>query len=312
MRKVSMILGLLSFALAGSARAQNEAAPPVIENTAPPALDANGAPVAAPEAAPAPAPVAASGYPDEYALRPLTLAGGTFQATVPVVLNLSKNAVLKPVWIPLDLRYGVNDQLELFVSHNIHATPLAFGGGGLCLGGKDRGCTKSNGDSSFYNNLNVGAQFSLTKSGGIELSGIGALEIREISPDLLAAIDVGVGFKYVGAPVSIKAAPMIGIGVTKRSADNNKEFISVPVQLAFQASPQLAAFIDTGIFGPTSHFGDLYALPVGIGASFLASHGLDVGAEFMLPALVAGSAYVSDAKGVNVRTLMVFAAYRTN
>ena len=56
MRKVSTILGLALFALAGSARAQNESAPP--EN-APPALDANGAPVAAPEAAPAPAPVAA-------------------------------------------------------------------------------------------------------------------------------------------------------------------------------------------------------------------------------------------------------------
>jgi hypothetical protein len=263
--------------------------------------------------------VAAGAYPDEYALRPLTLAAGTFQATVPVVLNLSKNAVLKPVWVPLDLRFGVNDQLELFLSHNVHGTPLAYGGGGVCLGGKDRGywtmlagsCQKSNGDAAIYNNLNVGAQFSLSKSGGIELSGIGALEIRDISPDLLAAIDVGVGFKYVGAPISIKAAPQIGIGVTKRST-GNKEFISVPVQLAFQASPQLAAFIDTGIFGPTSHFGNLYSLPVGIGASFLASHGLDVGAEFMLPALVAGSVYTSDAKGANVRTLMVFAAYRTN
>lgn len=53
MRKVSMILGLALFALAGSARAQEESAPPA---GAPPALDANGAPVAAaPEAAAAPA-----------------------------------------------------------------------------------------------------------------------------------------------------------------------------------------------------------------------------------------------------------------
>jgi hypothetical protein len=309
MRKVSTLVGLTLLALAGSARAQ-EAAAPAGDIAPPPAGDAAGAPAA--EAAPAPAAAVAGAYPDEYALRPLTLAAGTFQATVPVVLNLSKNAVLKPVWVPLDLRYGVSDVLEVFVSHNNHGTPLAFGGGGVCLGGKDRGCIKSNGDSAFYNNLNIGAQYSLTKSGGIELSGIGALEIREISPDLLAAIDVGVGFKYVGAPVSIKAAPMIGIGVTKRSADGNKEFISVPVQLAFQASPQLAAFIDTGIFGPTSNFGKLYALPLGIGASFLVSHGLDVGAEFMLPALVGGSDYASDQKGANNRTLMVLAAYRTN
>jgi len=41
-------------------------------------------------------------------------------------------------------------------------------------------------------------------------------------------------------------------------------------------------------------------------------HGLDVGAEFMLPVAVAPSAIPSDFKGINMRTLMVFAAYRTN
>lgn len=52
MRKVSMFLGLALFALAGSARAQNESAPP--------ALDAAGAPLASPEAAPAPVPATSS------------------------------------------------------------------------------------------------------------------------------------------------------------------------------------------------------------------------------------------------------------
>jgi hypothetical protein len=305
MRKVSTLVGLTLFALAGLARAQEAA--PAADTAAPPAGDAAAAPAAAPEgaAAPAAAPAAAmGGYPDEYALRPLTLAAGTFQATVPVVLSLSKNAVLKPVWVPLDLRYGINDQLEVFLSHNVGGTSPAFGHGGVCLGGTDRGCAK------FYNNLNVGGQYSLTKNNGIELSGIAAVELRQLSPDMLAAVDIGVGFKYVGAPISIKAAPMIGIGVTKRDA-GNKEFISVPVQVAFQANPQLALFLDTGIFGNTDHFGDNYVVPAGIGASFLASHGLDVGAELMLPAAVAPSAVPSDFKGVNMRNLMLFAAYRT-
>jgi hypothetical protein len=251
------------------------------------------------------APAAAGAYPDEYALRPLTLAGGTFQATVPVVLNLSKNLVLKPVWIPLDLRYGVNDQLELFVSHTAHGTSQAFGQGGVCLGGTNRGCAK------LYNNVNVGGQYSLVKSGGVELSGIVALEFRQLSSPMQLAVDVGVGFKYVGAPISIKVAPMIGIGANKRS-EGNKEFLSVPVLFAFQATPQLAIFLDTGIFGPTTKFSDNYFVPVGIGASFLVQHGLDVGAEFMLSDALAGSTTPSDLKGVNLRTLMVFAAYRTN
>jgi hypothetical protein len=246
---------------------------------------------------------------DEYALRPLTLGAGVFQVTVPVVLNLSKSAVLKPVWIPLDLRYGVSDQLEVFVSHNDHATPLAFGGGGVCLGGKDRGCFKSNGDSAFYNNLNVGAQFSFLKNAGVELSGIGALEIREISPDVLAAINVGVGIKYVAAPISIKAEPQIGIGVNKRDV-GNKEIISVPVQFAYQASPVLAIYLDTGIFGATDQFSKHYVVPAGIGANFLVQHGLDVGAEFMLPQAIAGSDLPSDDKGANIRTLMIYAAWR--
>jgi len=296
MRKVAMTLGLTLFALAGSARAEDGAPTS--------AGDSAGAPAA--EAAPAPplAPAGSGAYPDAYALRPLTLAAGMFQATVPVVLNLSKNRVLEPVWVPLDLRLGVNDQLELFISHNAFSSPLAAGEGGVCLGGTNRFCEK------VYDNVNVGGQMSLLKDNGIELSGIVALEFRRLSSPMYLAVDVGVGFKYTAAPISIKVAPVIGIGVDKRSL--NKEFISVPVQLAYQASPQLAIFLDTGIFGPTSSFSDFYDVPVGIGASFLVQHGLDVGAELMLPAAVASSNFSSDDKGFNSRTLMVFAAYRTN
>ena len=146
------------------------------------------------------------------------------------MLNLSKDAVLKPVWVPLDLRYGVNDQLEVFVSHTGPGTaiatggsPLGGGGGGVCIGGTDRGCPK------FYNNINVGAQYSLMKSGGIELTGIGALEFRQLSDPMELAIDVGVGFKYISAPIAIRATPVIGIGVNNRDV-GNKEYISVPVQ----------------------------------------------------------------------------------
>jgi len=307
MGKVGVVLGLGLFALTGSVRAQDGTPAPSGDTAAATAGDAAGAPAPGAEVAPAPAPApgGSGAYPDEYALRPLTLASGTFQATVPVVLNLSKNKVLKPVWVPLDLRLGVNDQLELFISHNAFGSPLAVGEGGVCLGGTNRFCEK------LYNNVNVGGQMSLLKDNGLELSGIVALEFRRLSSPMYLAVEVGVGLKYVGAPISIKAAPVIGIGANKRSV-GNKEFLSVPVQLAYQASPQFAIFLDTGIFGPTSNFSDLYDVPVGIGASFLVQHGLDVGAEFMLPAAVASSRVSSDSRGFNARTLMVFAAYRTN
>jgi len=45
-----------------------------------------------------------------------------------IVLNLSKDAVLKPVSIPLDLRFGVTNELEVFVSHTVLGAPMAWGG----------------------------------------------------------------------------------------------------------------------------------------------------------------------------------------
>jgi hypothetical protein len=321
MRKNIAILSILATSLMSyAAMAQDEAAappegaPPVIGDAPPAGAPPEIAPAPAPEAAAAPV-AAPAGYPDEYALRPLTLAAGMFQATLPIVINLSKNAVAKPVWIPLDLRFGVTNEFEVFVSHNVTgALPLAAGGG-LCIGGTDRGCDK------FYNNVNVGGQFSFFKASGLELSGLLALDFRQISDPMLLSVDLGIGFKYVAAPVSVKIAPQIGILVTNRSGTTstsggttttftpNKELIAVPLQVAFQAAPQIAIFLDSGLFSWTKNFGDKYIVPVGIGGDFLAMHGLDVGLEFMMPTLAKGSAYSGGA--ADNRTLMVFASWRS-
>ena len=309
MRKNIAILSILATSLmsyAAMAQTPPEGAPPVIGDAPPAGAPPEIAPAPAP--APAAAPVAApASYPDEYALRPLVLAPGMFQATLPIVINLSKNAVAKPVFIPLDLRFGVTDQLEVFVNHVVPGGSPAMGGGpvpaaGLCLGGTDRKCPK------VYNNVNVGGQYSFLKASGVELSGLLAAQFRQFSPDMLFAVDVGVGVKYVSAPVSVRLNPQIAIGINKRDG-GNKEYLGVPVQIAVQAAPQVAAFIDSGIFGPTSHFGDLYTLPIGIGASFLAMHGLDVGLEFMLPMVAKGSFYGGGA--ADARDVMIFASWRS-
>jgi hypothetical protein len=312
MRTKTAILSILATSLMSYSAIAQEEAPPPAEGAAP---AAEAEPAAAPEAAPAPAPemappaaaapaaAAPSAYSDQYALRPLTLSAMMFQGTLPVVLNLSKSAMLKPVWIPLDLRFGVTNEFEVFVSHSPEGAPLAFGHGGLCLGGTSRGCTK------VYNNVNLGGQFFFVKQSGFEASGLLALELRQFSPDMLMAVAVGVGLKYVAAPVSVKLTPQVGIGVNKRSDLGNKEFISVPLQIAVQAAPQIAVFLDSGLFGPTPHFGDLYVVPIGIGASFLAMHGLDVGAEFMLDAVAKGSAVGGGS--ADRRTAMIFASWRS-
>ena len=219
MQRVSARVGLALVALSGSALAQDEnpVATPAVDTATPPAGDGVAAPASAPEAAPAPAPPAGT----TYVSRGLTVGAGSLQVTLPVVLDLSKDEMLKPVWIPLDLRFGVTDQLDVFLSHNYFSLPLAFRGGGVCIGGKDRHCSK------FYDNLNLGVELSFLKKAGIELSGIGTLEFRSF--DLRqVAVDLGIGFKYSGGPMAIKAAPQIGIAVNKRD-EQAKEFIAVPV-----------------------------------------------------------------------------------
>ncbi|MGB8299018.1 MAG: hypothetical protein WCG85_26605 [Polyangia bacterium] len=299
LRKTIAGLSILGASLVASAAIAQDQVAPLSEGPTP-------VPEETPAAGPAPGPAAAPvwtplGYPDAYVLRPLTVPPGMFQGTLPVVLNFSTNKALKPVWIPLDMRFGMTDQLEFFVSHNALGAPLAVGGGGLCLG-KSQYCPHT------YNNLNVGGQFSLAKSKGIEVSGLLAAEFRQFSPDLLFAVDVGVGVKYVSAVFSARATPRLGIGVNRRNAENEQEAIAVPIQLALQAAPRLAAFLDTGLFGPTNQFSSLYTIPVGVGADFLPRHGFDVGAEFMFRSLGQGSAVTGTA--TDSRTLMLYAVSR--
>lgn len=282
MRQSTVILSILTTScLSFAATAQDE-----------PATPPAGAPAWIPR-----------GYPDAYTHRPLTVPPGMFQITLPVVLNFSKGEVLKPVWIPLDMRFGMADRFELFISHNALGKPLAVGQGGPCLG-KVQSCPKS------YNNLNIGGQYSLARIGPVELSGFLAAEFKQFSPDTLFAIDVGVGVKYVASIFSVKATPRFGVGAYKRGP-GNEEGVGVPIQIALQASPRLAPFIDTGIFGmfgSSNRFSDTYEVPLGVGVDFLATHGFDVGAEFMFPTLGHGSTIAG--KATDSRTLMLYMAWR--
>jgi hypothetical protein len=105
--------------------------------------------------------------------------------------------------------------------------------------------------------------------------------------------------------VAIKVAPQIGIAVNKRD-EQPKEFIAVPVEVALQATHELAVFLDTGAFGPKNEFSQEYAVPVGVGAAFAVMPILDVGAEFMLPLARTGN---KDNKAFDTRTVMIYAAF---
>jgi len=291
MRKVLVLIGLAFVSFAGIARAQEEAAeaPAATEPAADPAGDPAMAEPAAAE--PAAAMAAPAGYPDEYALRPLNVSAGMLEVTVPVVVNLSKEMVGKPINVPLMVRYGVTEELELSLSHST----------GLCLTGKDNGCAK------VYNDVMIGASYSFMKDSELELAALVGLDIWHLSDPMMMAADVGVALKYNTGAIGIKAAPQVEIGLNKRDAGNVKQVIGLPVEVAFQASPELAPFLQTGIAGPTDGFADSYIVPLGIGANYLLSHGLDLGAIFTLPMVATG---MSGNKAFDSRTLTIYAAWR--
>jgi len=278
MRKVLVLFGLAFVSFAGMARAQ-EGAPVVAEPTVAPAGDPAAPAVAAP-----------AGYPDEYALRPLGVAAGMVEVLVPVEIELSKGMVAKPINIPLEVRYGLSEQLELKLFHLT----------GLCLTGKEKGCTK------VYNDVGLGVAYSFLKNSELELAAMGGLLFSNFS-DLAMDANVGLGVKYIAGAIGVNAAPQMWIALNKRDKRLEKDALWIPVQVAYQVNPQLAPFVRTGIFGPTDHFGDMYTIPLGVGANYLLQHGLDLGAAFTLTSLVSG---VSGNKALDSRELLIYAAWR--
>jgi hypothetical protein len=231
---------------------------------------------------------AQGGYPDAYAVRPLQLPAGMVQLKVPVIINMSKGAVGSPVYIPFELRLGLTSELELRIFQPGH---------GLCVSGRARGC------GHVYNDLGLGLLYSVMREQGMELALLGAVEITSFASPVTVRLDVGMAFKYVHAPFSIAAWPTVGIGLNHR--DGNGDSLNIPVEFAYQLSPPTALFVESGLFGDASDFGNTWSSPLGVGINYLLQHGVDMGAEFKLTNLV------GNGSGADGRLFLFYFALRS-
>jgi hypothetical protein len=218
------------------------------------------------------------GYPDEYALRPLQLPTEMVQLKVPLIINLSKDNVGNPIFIPFDIRFGLSNELELDIFH-----PRL----GLCVSGQSKGCGR------VYNDLAVGLLYSVMRERDVDLSFFGAFEVAQFSSPAHLRLDAGVAFKFVQPQWSIFAKPYIGIGMNHR--DENGDGFYMPIEFAFQLSRPTALFIETGFYGDLHNLGDTWSSPVGVGINFLLQHGIDMGAEFKLDDLI-GNGSTTDSR----------------
>ena len=230
---------------------------------------------------------AQGGYPDAYAVRPLQLPASMVQLKVPVIINLSKDAVGSPVYLPFELRLGLTSDLELRIFQP---------GYGLCVSGRARRC------GHVYNDLGLGLLYSVMREQGMELSLLGAVEVTSFASPATVRLDAGLAFKYVQAPFSIAAWPYVGIGLNHR--DGNGDSINLPVEFAYQLSPPTALFIEGGLFGDAHDFGNTWSSPLGVGINYLLQHGIDMGAEFKFTNLV------GNGSGPDGRLFLVYFAFR--
>jgi hypothetical protein len=269
----------------GAARAQDGTAPPPAE----------GAPAAPPPAAATAEQVTQNAEP---AGGGLTNAAGQVSVSVNLAINLSKDAVAKPINIVPNIYYGVTDKLSVGITHGaLPGFPPAAGG--ICLGGTARGCPK------VYNNLNLDVLASLMRQAGLELAFHGGLDFRQFSDPMQVALRVGAAVKFGTGPIGILFDPSVQIALNNRTNSLTKEFISVPLHVGFQATPVLSIGALTGLYGFTPSFGDRYIVPVAVDAGFSVNRSSDVGAQFVFLNL-AGKGSTAD-----LRSLILTYNFRT-
>ena len=187
-------------------------------------------------------------------LTPVLVAPGTIDIRVPLVIELSKNQAFKQFAIPLDLYYGVNENLTVGLSHSEGTVQsvLPYGlrfGRGICLGGEKNGCP------AVYDNIGVDALFGFMK-GILQLAGHGGFEVRSLDEGYWA-LRLGVLFQApLATNIAIITDPRITLGLNKRDLGNFDDLV-LPLAVQLWSGTTRVA-VRTGLSGIADEFSDTY------------------------------------------------------
>lgn len=260
-------------------------------------------------------PIEKEGWPAEITRRPLTLADGMLEVTVPLGIGLSKDRAGKPIFFTPSVYYGVTDTLTLGIRHFQ----------GLCVsGGPD--CPK------VYNDLSVDSLWRVWRGGSTDVAVGVALNLSPVTDPFALAAEARVVARLRGGPASLTVAPALEVGITNRDAarteplafplatttfgffqtvPNGREMLRVPATLAVQATPSLALAVATSLDGPldppTGGFWDYYRIPLGVGLVLFVDK-VDLGASFTFLNLLGKQTGQLDR--TDIRGMQVFVTYR--
>jgi hypothetical protein len=234
-------------------------------------------------------------WPTELVRRPLTLAQGMFELTLPVNANLAPGAVAQPVFLNPSLYYGVTPNVTVGLRHFV----------GLCVTGSSNGC------GDVYNDVSVDSIWSFVREQNTDVALGAALNASHLDPVTLNA-EVRLAARYrMGSVAAVTVAPQLNFGLTERdtqativgtnatTASGNREVLTVPVTLQVQGTDRLAVAVSTAIAGPldpqVGGFGDSYTIPLAAEVDYAVTNMLDLGANFSFTNL-AGKNSTSDAR----------------
>ena len=178
-------------------------------------------------------------------------------------INTSKNSAFKPVEFPVNLFWGVSDDVMIGITHE-HGLRLN-------AGGNDPRFNK------VYNDVGFGSVIYLGSGRNYEVDLHAGVPFHRLSPDLLAGVQVGIlGRANFSEHVALVYDPSLYFGVNRRKIDNG-DFLHVPIWFYFQPTPVIAPFVGTGVDGPLDGFGDNFTIPIEGGVLFTVAQGIHIG-----------------------------------
>lgn len=197
---------------------------------------------------------------------------GMVSARVLLDINLSADAVGKPISLAPDLFYSATDKFQLGI---VHQGPIGWQtrpGPGLCLTGTDNGCPH------LYDNIGFDAMLGLLFA-ETSLSAHGTLFINTFDPTTQLGLGVGfAGKTRFGGKAALVYDPKVVLALNERDTVHDALFIPLELELQLGA-PDTLRFL-SGVFGDLSAFGDTYQIPLGIGFVHNLNPHLDLGARF--------------------------------
>jgi len=210
-----------------------------------------------------------------------------------VGIDMSDGNEFKKVTLIPSVAYGITDQLQVMLYHPLN---------GICLGddtaplGGTAPCPK------VYNDIGIAAHYYVLNSGKFLLAPHVNVPIWSFDTFVMGVGAGALGQLVLTPKLAVFIDPTILVQANERDPITIFDLILVPVQVGYQITPVLYAYLGTGIFSTFKNFGDNIALPLGVGAMYTIAKKFDIGAEFVLTDLIVDDPVgPADGRALNVR-----------